>query len=161
MWAWYLPVAYVFHVAEEAFGGGGLMKWMAAGGGARLSLTGFIGLNVAGVGLMCLAAWAARKSRVWRWPLASGATIILVNGICHIAVSVMTRAYVPGLWTGLFLYVPLGGFLLFRLRLLMSPRLFVFAVVLGFVIHGAVLWLVLRMPGFQLGGARVSALTRR
>ena len=96
LWAWYLPAAYGSHVAEEALGGSGLMDWMTAGGGVRLSLAEFIGLNLVGAGMMCLAAWAGRKSKVWRWPLASGATIILVNGICHIAVCVMTRSYVAG-----------------------------------------------------------------
>ena len=41
MWAWFLPAAYVSHVAEEAFGGHGLMEWMAAGGGVRLSMAAF------------------------------------------------------------------------------------------------------------------------
>ena len=149
-WAWYLPAAYGSHVAEEAFGGRGLMEWMAAGGGVRLSLSEFIGLNLVGAGMLCLAAWAARKSNVWRWPLASGATIVFVNGICHLAVCVMTRSYVPGVWTGLFLYLPVGGLLLLRLRRLMSPRLFVSAIAIGMLIHGATIWLVLRMPGFQL-----------
>ena len=161
MWAWWLPAAYVSHVVEEAFGGHGLMEWMAAGGGARLSLAEFIGLNLVGAGMMCLAAWAARKSKVWRWPLVSGATIVFVNGLCHIAVCVMTRSYVPGVWTGLLLYVPVGGILLFRLRRLMSPWLFASAIAIGIMIHGATLWLVLRMPGFQLGGAHASVLTPR
>jgi hypothetical protein len=149
-WAWYLPAAYGFHVVEEAFGGSGLMEWMAAGGGVRLSLSEFIGLNLVGALIMCLAAWAARKSKVWRWPLASGATIVFVNGICHIAVCVMTRSYVPGVWTGLLLYLPVGGILLFRLRHIMSPRLFASAIAIGMAIHGITIWLVLRMPGFQL-----------
>lgn len=150
LWAWYLPAAYGSHVAEEALGGSGLMEWMAAGGGVRLSLAEFIGLNLVGAGVLCLAAWAARKSKVWRWLLVSGATIIFVNGICHVAVCVMTRSYVPGVWTGLFLYLPVGGFLLYRLRLLISPRLFASAIAIGMAIHGATIWLVLRMPGFQL-----------
>jgi hypothetical protein len=150
MWAWFLPAAYAFHMAEEAFGGHGLMEWMAAGGGMRLSMAAFLGLSLIGGGILCLAAWAARRSKVWRWPLVSGATIIFVNGIWHIAICLMTRSYVPGIWTGLFLYVPLGGILLLRLRRLMSPRLFATAIVIGMVIHGVVLWLVLRMPGFQL-----------
>ena len=161
MWAWFLPAAYLSHVAEEAFGGHGLMEWMAAGGGVRLSMAAFIGLNLVGVGILCLAAWAARRSKVWRWPLVSGATIVLINGICHGAVCVMTRSYVPGVWTGLFLYVPVGGILLFRLRRFMSPWLLVSAMALGILIHGVVLWLVLRMPGFQLGQTHASVLTSR
>jgi hypothetical protein len=157
MWAWFLPAAYVFHVAEEAFGGHGLMEWMAAGGGVRLSKAEFLGLQVVAACIMCLAAWAARKSKVWRWPLVSGATVVLVNGIWHIAVCAMTRSYVPGLWTGLFLFVPVGGILLLRLRCLMSPWLFASAIAVGIVVHGATLWIVLRTPGLRLGMVRAGA----
>lgn len=142
-WAWFLPAAYVFHVVEEAFGGRGLMEWMAAGGGVRFSLGSFLGLNLIGVSIMCLAAWAARRWKVWQWPLVSGATIILTNGIWHVALCVVTRTYVPGVGTGLFLYVPVGGVILFRMRSLMSPWLFVSAILVGMIIHRVVLWLVL------------------
>jgi len=147
-WAWLLPAAYSAHVAEEAFCGNGLTGWMAAGGGARLSISEFIGLNLVGVALLVFAAWAARRSMVWRWPLISGAAILLVNGMCHAAVCVAARAYVPGLWTGIVLYVPVGGVLLFLLWRSVSPRLFAAAITVGLMIHGVVLWLVLRMPGF-------------
>ncbi len=149
IWIWSLPATYAVHVAEEAFGGHGLMQWMAAGGGARLSLATFLGLNLVGAGILCLAAWAARRSSVWRWPVVSGATILFVNGLAHVAICLTIRSYVPGVWTGLFLYVPVGCALLFRLRRLMSPRLFATAIAAGLVIHGVVLWLVLRMPGFR------------
>jgi hypothetical protein len=153
MWAWLLPAAYVCHMAEEAFGGHGLMEWMAAGGGVRLSLAEFIGLSLVGAGGMCLAAWAARRSKAWRWLLVSGATIVFVNGIWHITICIMTRSYIPGVLTGTVLYVPIGGIFLFRLWRLMSPWVFLFAVFVGMIIHGATLWLVLRLPGFRLGGA--------
>ena len=151
LWAWSLPAAYLVHVAEEAFGGHGLMEWMAAGGGADLSMAEFLGLNLVGAVTLCLASWAARRWKVWRWPLASGATIFVANGIWHIAICVMTRSYIPGVWTGLLLYIPVGGILLFRLRHLVSPAHFISAIVIGMMIHGATLWLVLRMPGFQMG----------
>jgi hypothetical protein len=150
MWAWLLPAAYVCHVVEEAFGGHGLMEWMAAGGGVQLSLGEFIGVNVIGASILCLVAWAARRWRSWQWPLVSGAAIFLTNGIWHILVCVTTRSYIPGVWTGLFLYMPLGGFLLYWLRRVMSLRVFVAAIVLGIVIHRITLWLVLGTPVFQL-----------
>jgi hypothetical protein len=147
-WVWLLPAAYSAHVAEEAFGGKGLTKWMAAGGGARLSIAEFIGLNLIGVAALLLAVWAARRWMVWRWTLISGAVILLVNGVCHVAACVVARTYVPGLWTGILLYLPVGGLLLFRLWRSVSPRPLAAAIAVGFVIHGVVVWLVLRMPGF-------------
>jgi hypothetical protein len=152
LWVWLLPAAYSVHAIEEAFGGNGLREWMAAGGGARLSLAEFMGLNIFGLALLCLAVWAVRRWKVWQWSVVTGATIIFVNGLAHIAACVAARSYVPGVWTGIFLYLPIGGIFLLRLRRLVSLRLFVFAIAIGLVIHGIVLWLVLRMPGFQPGG---------
>jgi len=136
-------MAYGAHVLEEAFGGRGFTAWMAAGGGVRLSLAAFIGLNLVGAGMLCLAAWAARRSKGWRWLLASGATIVLVNGVWHAALCAAARAYVPGVGTGLFLYVPLGAMMLHRLRWLVSPLIFISAIAVGLAIHRAVLWIVL------------------
>lgn len=150
MWAWILPAAYIFHVAEEAFGGHGLTEWMAAGGGVHLSMGAFIGLNLIGASILCLAVWAARRWRFWQWPLVSGATILFTNGIWHIALCAVTRSYVPGVWTGLLLYVPVGVILLFRLRRVTPLWVFASAIVFGMVIHRVTLWIVLRAPLFQL-----------
>jgi hypothetical protein len=126
------------------------MEWMAAGGGVQLSLGAFLGVNLIGVSVLCLAAWAARRWRLWQWPLVSGATIFVTNGVWHLAVCVVTRSYVPGVLTGLVLYVPIGGVLLFWLRRVLSRRVFVFAILFGIVIHRVTLWLVLGTPVFQL-----------
>jgi hypothetical protein len=151
MWVWLVPAAYFVHVLEEAFGGHGLMEWMAAGGGVDLSLAEFLGVNFVGLGALCLAAWASRRWEAWRWPLVSGATIFVANGIWHAAICVMTRSYIPGVLTGFLLYIPLGCIVMYRLRHLMSPRSLIVAIVIGMVIHAATIWLVLRMPGFQMG----------
>jgi hypothetical protein len=150
-WVWVLPAAYAIHVAEEAFGGGGLMGWMAAGGGARLSLAQFAELNLIGIVCLCLATWMARRWGRWRWLLAIGGTIVLANGAAHIAISAATRTYVPGLWSGLSLYVPIGALLLIYLWRRVSRPLYAVAVATGFGIHGAVIWIVLRLPAFRPG----------
>jgi len=150
-WPWLLPAAYAVHVVEEAFGGDGLMSWMAAGGGVDWTLAEFFGANIVGLGTLCLAAWAARRWKAWLWPLVSGATIFVANGVWHAAISVMTRSYVPGVLTGLLLYIPLGCFVMFHMRHRLSPRGFIIAIFVGMVIHAATIWLVLQMPGFQMG----------
>jgi len=151
LWTWLVPIAFTIHVVEEAFGGDGLMEWMAAGGGVDWSLVEFLGANMVGLGVLCLAAWAARRWEAWRWPLVSGVTIFIANGIWHAAICVMTRSYIPGVLTGLLLYIPVGGFVIFRLRNQIPPGVYIFAIFVGMVIHGAVIWLVLRMPGFNMG----------
>lgn len=151
LWAWAIPAAFVVHVLEEAFGGAGLMEWMAGGGGVDWSLSEFLRANLVGLAALCLAAWASRRWEAWRWPLVSGATIFVANGFWHAAICVMTRSYIPGVLTGLLLYVPLGCFVLVRALQLMSLRSYITAIIIGMLIHGATIWLVLRMPGFQMG----------
>jgi hypothetical protein len=138
-------LAYAAHVAEEAFGGHGLAEWIIARGGLRLSVAGFIGLNVVGLAIITLATWAALRSPVWRWTLVSGGTILFVNGVCHVVASAAMRYYVPGMWTGLALYIPFGGALILYVRCIVSPRVFGLAIVAGFLIHAVVLWVVFGM----------------
>ncbi|MDD4857298.1 MAG: HXXEE domain-containing protein [Candidatus Krumholzibacteria bacterium] len=144
-----LSAAYVFHVLEEAYGGRGLAEWVLAHEGIRFTVASFFGSNLVGLALIVAATWAARRREFWRWTLISGGTILLANGVCHVAVSAAARRYVPGMWTGLALYIPLGAVLIFRLRRFMSPRVFALAIIAGFAIHAAVLWVVFGMPGFR------------
>lgn len=150
-WVWLVPAANLVHIVEEAFGGHGLMEWMAVGGGVDWSLARFLGINMVGLGMLCLAAWASRRWKAWRWPLVTGATIFIANGIWHAAICAMTRSYIPGVVTGLVLYVPLGCLVMYRLRQFISPRAYIVAIVIGMLIHAAVIWFVLQMPGFQMG----------
>jgi hypothetical protein len=145
-----LPAAYALHVTEEAFGGHGLAAWIIAREGIRFSLASFIGSNLVGLALIVVATSAARRWAVWGWTLVSGGAILLANGVCHVAVSAAMRCYVPGMWTGLLLYVPLGGVLIFRLRRSMSPGVFALAIIAGFAIHAAVLWVVFGLHGLRL-----------
>ena len=144
LWVWLIPAAYAVHVLEEAFGGDGLMCWMAAKGGVDWSLAEFFGANLIGLGTLCLAAWASRKWEVWRWPLVSGATIFIANGVWHAAICIMVRSYIPGVLTGLLLYVPLGGFVIIRMRHLVSLRVYLLGVFIGMVIHAATILFVLK-----------------
>jgi hypothetical protein len=146
-WVWLLPLAYALHVAEEAYGGRGLVAWMIERGGLHLSIAGFLGVNLVAVAIIVATTWGARRRSSWLWALASSGTILLVNGVCHVAVGVRARYYVPGLWTGIAFYIPLGAVLLFRARRLVRPRIFWAAVIVGFVIHAAVLWVVFGAPG--------------
>ena len=146
-WIWLLPPAYAIHMLEEAYGGSGLVGWMIERGSLRLSIASFLGLSFASVAILVAATWGARKRPAWRWTLASAGTILLVNGVTHIAASAIGRCYVPGLWTGIAFYLPLGAVLLIRMRRLMRPRIFRAAVAAGFAIHAAVLWIVFGAPG--------------
>jgi len=146
-WIWLLPPAYALHVIEEGYGGRGLVGWMIERGGVPLSIAGFLGVNLVGLAIIAAATGGSRRRPSWRWTLASAGTILLVNGVCHVAASVAVRYYVSGMWTGIVFYVPLGAVLLFRVRRLVRPRVFWAAVAVGFAIHAAVLWVVFGAPG--------------
>lgn len=45
----------------------------------------------------------------WRWTLSTLGAVVLLNGSLHLAGSIITRSYSPGLVTGLLVWVPLGG----------------------------------------------------
>jgi hypothetical protein len=140
-WVWLLPAAYACHVMEEAYGGSGLIGWMIERGGPRQPMAVFLGINLVGFAFTGAAAWAARRSSSWLWPLASAGTILFMNGLSHVAASIAMRYYVSGMWTGIALYIPLGAALLLRVRRLVRPRVFWAAVAAGFLIHAAVLWI--------------------
>lgn len=146
-WVWLLPLAYAIHMLEEAYGGSGLVGWMIERGSLRFSIAVFLGWSFLGFAALAAATWAARRRPWWRWTLASAGTILLVNGATHVATSAAVRYYVPGLWTGIALYLPLGAVILFRMRRLVRPKVFWAAVGAGFVIHAAALWIVFGAPG--------------
>ncbi len=141
-WIWLLPLAYASHVMEEAYGGHGLIGWMNERGGIHLSMAAFFVVNLVGLAIIAVATWGARMHRLWQWPLASAGTILFMNGLSHVAASIAVRQYVSGMWTGIVLYIPLGAVLLVRVQRLVRPWVFRAAVAVGFVIHAAVLWIV-------------------
>jgi hypothetical protein len=72
-----------------------------------------------------------------------------MNGLSHLAASIAVRHYVSGVYTGVAIYMPLGAVLLVRVQRLVRPLVFRAAVAVGFVIHAAVLWVVVfGAPGF-------------
>jgi hypothetical protein len=146
-WVWLLPPAYAIHMLEEAYGGRGLIAWMVARGGLHQSIAAFLGASFVGFAVIAAATWGARKQPRWRWTLAGAGTVLLVNGVCHVAASAAVRYYVPGTWTGIAFYIPLGAALLLRVRRLVRPRVFWAAVAAGFAIHAAVVWVVFGAPG--------------
>jgi len=148
-WVWLLPAAYAIHIVEEAFGGGGIMGYMSAGGGMSFSLAQFAGANLIVAVILCLAAWSARRWEIFRWSIVAGAAVLLSNAAGHAAVSAATRSYVAGLWTGLVLFVSVGVFLLIRMWHLVSRRVYAVAIVAGIVLHWAVIWVAFRLPNFR------------
>lgn len=137
-WPLLLPLAYLLHLAEEWWGGPGFAAWTLSALGREVSPTRFLLLN--GVVWPVFAVMTAIASRrpSQAWFLTTFGTIVVVNAILHGLGSLASRSYSPGLLTGLFLYVPLGGHAVAAgARELAAPR-FTLAVIGGLLAHALV-----------------------
>jgi len=83
------------------------------------------------------------KIESMRWLLISFATVVLLNGLLHLAASLVTVSYSPGLLTGLLLWVPLGALVLFGSRTSTTRRAYRAGVIVGIAIHAIVSLLAL------------------
>ena len=147
-WAWLFPLSYVIHIAEEYWGG--FPAWIARFWGVESSLNNFLSWNGGALFVMTMGVAFVLKSKSYRWLLVSFGTTMLINGFAHAVGSVATLSYSPGLVSGLLLFVPLGLVTLRRARASVNRRSFRAGVILGFILHGAVVLLA-------FGFARLSA----
>jgi hypothetical protein len=92
----------------------GFPEWIALVAGAPLPRLAFILINTVGALLMCAAARASVRQERHGWMAVAIATVVLVNTLLHMAGSVATGTYSPGLFTAVILYMPLGQLLLLR-----------------------------------------------
>ncbi len=99
----------MLHISEEYWGGEGFPHWISRVGGAHLTEKAFLSLNCIGMLLMTAGQGVLRRGLRWRWTLSTRGAVVLLNGFLHLAGSIITRSYSPGLVTGLFVWAPLGG----------------------------------------------------
>jgi hypothetical protein len=118
---WLLVAAYACHVVEEY--AGGFPEWFAHLAGAPLGRAEFLFINAVGLAAMATAARAATRQASLGWMAIGIAAILFANGIAHLVASLVTSTYSPGLFTGVILYLPLGGLTLLR-AWLQAPRPF-------------------------------------
>lgn len=105
---WALLAASCAHVVEEYAWPGGFLaaaREMAPGVFGNASIPIVVGVNASMI-LGCLyGALVRRRNPTFGLSMAS---LLLVNSAFHAAASLRMRKYVPGLATGLVLYVPLS-----------------------------------------------------
>lgn len=83
----------------------------AFGGVEALTPAAILVINLPGVwGVTLLSLYAALFAGVG-WGLA-GVYLVLVNAVAHVGGGLVWRGYNPGLWTGLALFLPVGGYAL-------------------------------------------------
>jgi hypothetical protein len=109
---WLLPAAFVLHILEEWFGG--FPEWIGRIAGAPLPRAMFVVVNAIAMLAAVLAVRAAARREADGWVGIAVAAVFFVNAFAHVFGTVITRAYSPGLVTGLVLYLPIGGLVLLR-----------------------------------------------
>ena len=130
-WLWLFPLTYLIHVAEEYWVGEGYPAYILRLRGVHMSTTDF--LMAQGVGVI-LVTIGVILSRFFKFPLMMliilGA-IVLVNGITHTVTALSIMQYGPGLWSSIFIWMPLGLYTLVRFRKANSTKRFWIAVAIG------------------------------
>lgn len=104
--AWLIPVAYLFHLADEYFTR--FPDWFSQLFKVDLSLNNFIIINSIGFTATVLIAVLYSFNKINSFVIAGLGTLFFVNGVVHIVATVFTFSYSPGTITGLLFYLPLG-----------------------------------------------------
>jgi hypothetical protein len=135
-WTMLFPITYGVHIAEELWGGETFHAWLSRVASVDLSRDEFIRLNAVAWLIMFAATIAAGAA----WPrlIAALATVVAMNGTLHVAGSVVTASYSPGVISGVLLWIPLGLYALRRAYRGLPLAEFLSGVTAGVLAHAAV-----------------------
>lgn len=136
-WVLLMPLTYVCHIAEEYWAGESFYRWVARLGWT-LSDERFLVLNAVALAVMTGALLLSLRVRRAAVAVPAFSSAILLNAGLHIAASVLTASYSPGLITGVVLWIPLGGYMLQRSWTSLPHRQMSIGIALGICAHGLV-----------------------
>jgi hypothetical protein len=142
-WGWLYPATYAVHILEELWGGEGFTAWLGRVAGVELAARQFLIWNALALLLMAAGVWLAVRFRHLRWLLLAYGVAFTLNALSHLAASLYTVSYSPGLLTGLLLWLPLGALTLTRFRKTLTRRGRRAGLLAGLVMHCVVLLLTL------------------
>jgi hypothetical protein len=109
---WLFVPAYGVHLVEEWLAG--FPKWLATVVGRPLPVTVFVSINAVAMVIAVLGIRAAVRTERYGWIAIAIATVFLINTLSHLAGSLVTGTYSPGLFSAVILYVPLASMVLVR-----------------------------------------------
>ncbi|HKS29970.1 MAG TPA: HXXEE domain-containing protein [Pyrinomonadaceae bacterium] len=134
-WIWLFPLTYLIHALEEYWCGEGFYRWIARLIGRGMTPEQFVQINSFGWLMMVAGVLIFRKTPSVRWLTITFATVVFINGLAHLAGSILTLSYSPGVVSGVLLWIPLGAATFYRARGRVTRRSYVAGVVAGLVIH--------------------------
>src|SRR6266545_3327737 len=130
-WLWVFPITYLIHIAEEYWGGEGYPAYILRLRGVHMSTTRFLVAQSVGVILVTVGVILARRFNFPQMMLIILGSIVLVNGITHTITALSSMRYGPGLWSSIFIWMPLGIFTLLRFRKDVSTKKYWTAIAIG------------------------------
>ncbi len=130
-WLWVFPITYLIHIAEEYWGGEGYPAYILRLRGVHMSTARFLVAQSVGVILVTVGVILARRFNFPQMMLIILGSIVLVNGITHTVTALSIMSYGPGLWSSIFIWLPLGIFTLFRFRNAVSRQRYWIAIAVG------------------------------
>jgi hypothetical protein len=139
VWAWLFPFTYLIHVTEEYVAGVALAPSPDKIRGANLTPTQFLVLQGFACLLLVVGMILSRRFNFRPWLLICLATVVLVNGLFHVAGSLRIAGYNPGLVSGVLIWIPLGVMTLVYLKRGMRPNMYWTAITVGILINVVVL----------------------
>ncbi|HEX8459143.1 MAG TPA: HXXEE domain-containing protein [Pyrinomonadaceae bacterium] len=142
-WGWLFPATYALHIVEELWGGAGFTAWLGRVAGVWMEARQFFIWNALALVLMCVGVLVARRFEQVRWLLVAYAVAFTLNALTHLAASLYTISYSPGLVSGLLLWLPLGAHTLLSYRKTLSRRGRRAGLFVGLSMHCVVLALTL------------------
>ena len=139
-WLWLIPLTYLIHIAEEYWGGEGYSAFLLRTRGVYLSPTRFLIAQAIGIVLIVLGVLAARWFRSPHIMIVIMASVVLVNALTHIVHAAGHQlSYEPGLLSSVFIWLPLGIFILLRFkRFVKREWTFWLGIVIGVAINVAI-----------------------
>jgi hypothetical protein len=133
---WLFPVSYAIHIAEEhAFG---FTHWAARHLGSTMSARTLLGSNAFGLVLMIAGVRLASRNSRHAWIAVALATAVLLNALGHVAGTLASGAYSPGLLTSVVMWLPLGLLTLVRAIYQASRRTLAVGTSVGVAIQAVV-----------------------
>lgn len=130
-WLWVFPITYLIHIAEEYWGGEGYPAYILRLRGVQMSTARFLLAQSVGVVLVTVGVILARRYNFPQMMLIILGSIVLVNGITHTVTALSIMSYGPGLWSSIFIWMPLGIFTLLRFRNAVSRKRYWIAIAIG------------------------------
>ena len=134
-WPWLFPITYVIHIAEELYGGEGYSAYLERLRGIHITHGKFMLAQGVGLVLMVCGILLARRLNFPNLFNVVLGTTVLVNSFTHMIQTLYHGEYVPGLVTGLLIWLPLGVVTLVRFRKSLGTRRYLGTIALGIGIN--------------------------